>query len=423
MTKKKKIIIISLIILFIIMFTLAVILIVRYNKINETTGNKWSDIYYEYIMEMKKAKDKTSFGLNENSNKISLNFIQVIPEKNPIMILNVQDEGNFLNIYYIDNQNQAKYVKYDMPISIEYLYNVNEEKYSWYIHTLVENHHKYQSIQNVLELLLGEQTDTQEIVFEEEDYVQTEENMNLSKFEQNFIETYIKITEENVQDLSLKDLETRNQFVNALNKYKDNNELITENVKQITNNKLIEIEKIENEKIKLEELEKAKLTNSNVNNRIGENLKWFTSAYLGSTYGWRNIYEYKDVTEEIKIPGQNEFMMVYELVGLDNINTLQKNLNNYMTSNVITKLMSNPEYNNNLVEFEGKVYWLTGGIGDGPEIDYTKAEVISSDGNNSKVLLENYETIGNTKTQEIILNITLEENKYLITDYEVKNTY
>ena len=76
-----------------------------------------------------------------------------------------------------------------------------------------------------------------------------------------------------------------------------------------------------------------------------------------------------------------------------------------------------------LEEYKGKVYWITGGIGDGPIIDDTKAEVISSDGTTSKVVLEEYDGISNTKMEEITLTVKYENDQYMITDYDVVDKF
>ena len=243
--------------------------------------------------------------------------------------------------------------------------------------------------------------------------------MNVSDFDKVFVETGLSNNGKISLDLNSNDTDYRNSIENAVNGYKTDEELATDEIKQNVSLKVEEITKAEEEEKKQEEIEQAKLTNDNVATRIGDNLKWFTSAYLGTTYGWGDVYEYKDVTGEVSIPGQGQYMMTYELVGLNSINDLKTSLQAYMASDVISKLASNPVFDQYLEEYEGKVYWLSGGVGDGPEIDYDKAKVISSDGTTYKILLENYNVISNTKTEEITLTVNYQDEKYMITDYEV----
>ena len=112
--------------------------------------------------------------------------------------------------------------------------------------------------------------------------------------------------------------------------------------------------------------------------------------------------------------------LMYAIPG-QSINDLKTSLEPYMDSNVISKLSASPVFSQYLEEYNGKVYWLSGGVGDGPEIDYDRAKVISSDGTTSKVLLENYDVISNTKTEEITLTVNFQDGKYIITDYEVNS--
>ena len=222
-------------------------------------------------------------------------------------------------------------------------------------------------------------------------------------------------------DFSAKDKDFKNSIVNAVNGYKTDEEITTDEIKQTVTSKVDSINKVVEEQKKQEELAKVQLTNDNINSRIGENLKWFTASYLGSIYGWRDVIEYKDVTGKVTVPGEGQYMMTYELVGVKSLNDLKTYLEPYMTADMIAKLSARPEFDQYLEEYKGKVYWLSGGVGDGPDIDYDKAKVISSDGTTSKVLLENYDVISNTKQQEITLTVNYQDGKYMITNYEVKN--
>ena len=109
-------------------------------------------------------------------------------------------------------------------------------------------------------------------------------------------------------------------------------------------------------------------------------------------------------------------MMVDEVVGAQSVDNMKKSLQQYMTSDVVNKLASDSNFDYGFEEYNGKLYWVSGGVGDGDVIDYDKAKVISSDGNTSKVLLENYNSIGNTIRQRITVTVIYENDKYMITD-------
>lgn len=424
MSKKTKItIIIIAVVTALAIVGVSIFFIVRNNLINKTVGTTWGDTYYMYLKEAKTATDKTEYGMSSESESVSLEFFQYKNEEDPVMVISYQKEdAEYSNIYYINNEGEVEYSAYEQAVSLEFLYNIEEEKYSWYVHIIEEDIQKYQSLKNIVEISLGETTETDEVSFSEEELVRNEDNMNLSEFDETFIETGISSEKVDI-DFNSNNLEFRDLVENAVNSYKSDEEITTEEVQQITSTKLEEINQKQEELKVQEELEKAKITSSNVNNRIGSNLKWFSAAYLGSTYGWGYVYDYEDVSGEVSIPDVDEFMTVYEVVGAESIENMKNTLAEYMSSDVITRLSSNSNFDYGFEEYDGKVYWVTGGVGDGDYIDYDKAEVISSDGVTSEILLKVYNAIGNTKTENITITVTYENGVYMITDYSSESAY
>lgn len=390
-------------------------------KLNESIGSTWGDTYYAYLKEIKTSEDKKKYGLEQDVNNVSLEFIQASEDKNPVMVMSYQkDNLEYTNIYYTDG-NGVNYFQNSAPSSVEYLYNIEKSEYSWYLHVTSDTMQTYQSINNIVDGFSNDSLETDTISFNQDSFVRDESNMNVSYFDTVFAETGISGTEKVDLDFSAKDKDFKNSIVNAVNGYKTDEEITTDEIKQTVTSKVDSINKVVEEQKKQEELAKVQLTNDNINSRIGENLKWFTASYLGSIYGWRDVIEYKDVTGKVTVPGEGQYMMTYELVGVKSLNDLKTYLEPYMTADMIAKLSARPEFDQYLEEYKGKVYWLSGGVGDGPDIDYDKAKVISSDGTTSKVLLENYDVISNTKQQEITLTVNYQDGKYMITNYEVKN--
>lgn len=421
MSKKNKtiIIVVSVVVLIAILAIVGYI-VIRNMSLNESVGSTWGDTYYAYLKEIKTAEDKTQYGLEQDINNVSVEFIQASEDKNPVMVMSYQkDNEEYSNIYYANELGGVSFTQNYVTSSVEYLYNIEKSEYSWYLHQKFNDIQTYQSIDNITNGFSDNSIETDTVSFNQDSFIRNEENMNVSDFDKVFVETGLSNNGKISLDLNSNDTDYRNSIENAVNGYKTDEELATDEIKQNVSLKVEEITKAEEEEKKQEEIEQAKLTNDNVATRIGDNLKWFTSAYLGTTYGWGDVYEYKDVTGEVSIPGQGQYMMTYELVGLNSINDLKTSLQAYMASDVISKLASNPVFDQYLEEYEGKVYWLSGGVGDGPEIDYDKAKVISSDGTTYKILLENYNVISNTKTEEITLTVNYQDEKYMITDYEV----
>lgn len=420
MSKKTKIIIIVIsIVLLIAILCVAGYFIIRNMKINESVGTTWGDTYYAYLKEIKMSDNKTEYGLAQDTNNVKIDFIQAVEEKDPVMEIAYNKDGaEYSNIYYI---NDSGTVEKTTPIAgtIEYLYNIEKSNYSWYIHTKEENVEKYQTVNKII----NQDVEDEEYSFEEKDLERNESNMNISEFDKIFVTTGVEDNLKNEIDFNSDDLDFRDIVLNAVNSYKEDSEILTEELNQNITNRVEEIKNVEKELEEKEKLEKAKLTNENVQTRISNNLKWFKAGYLGSTYGWRGVYEYVDVSGKVKLPDVDEFMMVYEVKGATSIQGMKNELTKYMTSDVVNKLSQDPNFDAYLEEYKGKVYWTTGGIGDGPIIDDTKAEVISSDGITSKVVLEEYDGISNTKMQEITLTIKYENDQYMITNYEVVDKF
>ena len=420
MSKKTKIIIIVIsIVLLIAILCVAGYFIIRNMKINESVGTTWGDTYYAYLKEIKMSDNKTEYGLAKDTNNVKIDFIQAVEEKDPVMEIAYNKDGaEYSNIYYI---NDSGTVEKTTPIAgtIEYLYNIEKSNYSWYVHTKEENVEKYQTVNKII----NQDVEDEEYSFEEKDLERNESNMNISEFDKIFVTTGVEDNLKNEIDFNSDDLDFRDIVSNAVNSYKEDSEILTEELNQNITNRVEEIKNVEKELEEKEKLEKAKLTNENVQTRISNNLKWFKAGYLGSTYGWRGVYEYVDVSGKVKLPDVDEFMMVYEVKGATSIQGMKNELTKYMTSDVVNKLSQDPNFDAYLEEYKGKVYWTTGGIGDGPIIDDTKAEVISSDGITSKVVLEEYDGISNTKMQEITLTIKYENDQYMITNYEVVDKF
>lgn len=161
----------------------------------------------------------------------------------------------------------------------------------------------------------------------------------------------------------------------------------------------------------------ATLTNENVQEKIGEHLKWFSAAYDGEIFGWPRIYKYKNVTDEVTIPDieRSSYAELYELEGAKSKENMKNELAKYVDSSKFDKF----EYflNDNLKEYDGKVYWVNGGIGDGPVINLNTAKVLSSEKGVSKVRL----TIDNPFEETnpyVIVTVEYKNGKYIITDWE-----
>lgn len=172
------------------------------------------------------------------------------------------------------------------------------------------------------------------------------------------------------------------------------------------------------------------LTAENLQENVGEHIKWFYAAYLGADYGWNDIYEYKDVSEEVEIPGvEKNSVYIYELVGITSKKDIEDSLANYVSRDKFSKLSESGHvaysghFLGELTEHNGKVYWLNPGIGGGFYIKNPR--IVSTDNEITKIKIDSYSALGETLDEIITLTFKydVETQKFLIIDWEVERQY
>ncbi len=443
MSKKVKILIIILIL--IILFIVAGIFIYKYIQDNESTGTQWGDKYYIYL---KEAKEKTpeerqiNYGITELMEAPKIQFYSFAENKDPQMLITyMQDGKNFTNIYYINNDGNVSYMLFDQPSQVELLYNTELNQYIWYLHltsgTDEQSTDSYKPVENILKEFENSDSNKEDVntgeITPEYTFSVDEMNVNtdseipsISKFDETFIKTQVEENTERDFNINADEKEFKNLVTEVVEGFKTNDEIITEKVKTDVANREKELEaKKEEIKVAMEEKakkdeENMKITQENVIEKVGENLKWFSAAYLGVIYGWPDVFEYKEVTGTVTIPGADPYAMIYELVGLESIDSLKKQTANYVSEDKFSKF--DPySFTYELAEYNGKVYWCNLGVGDGPGIDYKKAKVLSSENGITKIQLDNINALGDVLTERITVTVEYnkENSKYLITDWEV----
>ena len=408
----------------------------EYIELKKPIEQEWADTYYNYI----KGSDEESRKIQNNS---KIGFIEVSEVENPVMIVEYEkDERTYTDIYYINDGTVNNVINLDMS-NVELVYDISTKKYDWYTHTETDTTDTYKKVSTQI---LGETIQTTETEKNTETTKATEytftkgeeisvdtvegDKIAIPKFDTVFVKTDIEIGKvEYSEEMSKKEL--KSAIIEGGDKYKTKEEMITEEVKTEVMQKVAEVENkkqemeiAKEEKAKKEE-EEMKITAENVQAKIGEHLKWASLVYLGADYGLPTVYQIKDVTGTVSIPGtDSEYLMTEEIVGLKSIQSLKNQVSTYLSSNAINKLNNSMwgSYTEGLKEYNGKVYIVRGGIGDGPSIDIKKAKVLSSENGISKIQLTDVNVLGDIP--EATITLTLEYNKdtgkYLITDVAIK---
>lgn len=226
---------------------------------NKSVGTEWGDIYFEYLTEAKNTDSETrkqNYGIDEQAEKVTIQFSQVDEDEKPEMIMNYTKENdNYTVLYYINQEQKVNYIKSDKPAEVEILYNIEQEKYASYLHTEEDNKQIYQDLEKILE------EETTEV---EAEYTFTEEEMTskleveegevpvLSKYDQTFIKPEIEENKKIDFDINAEEKELKAEITGAVTDYKEESTIITEEVKQETENK---VEEIENKKEEIKEIE------------------------------------------------------------------------------------------------------------------------------------------------------------------------
>lgn len=450
--RKGKIIIISIIILLVIVIAaVGGYFAYEYIELKKPIEQEWADTYYNYI-KGSDEEDTTESSKIQNNSEIS--FIEVAEIENPIMLVEYEkDEKAYTDIYYINDGTVNNIINLDIS-NVELLYDISTKKYDWYTHTETDTTDTYKKVSTQI---LGEaiqtnkatsettvegaatenQTEATECTFTKGEELSVEtvdgNKISLPKFDTVFVKTEVEVGKVDYNE-DMTDKELKATIVEGVNKYKTEEEIITEEVKnEVTNKenevtaKQEEMKQAEEEKARKEE-EEMKITAENVQSKIGEHLKWASLVYLGADYGLPTVYKMNDVTGTVSIPGvDSSYMMTYEIVGLTSIQSLKNQISNCISSSTISKLEKSiwGSYTEGLKEYNGKVYLARGGIGDGPSIDIKKAKVLSSENGISKIQLTDVNVLGDIP--EATITLTVEYNKdtakYMITDVAIKELY
>lgn len=237
----------------------------KYVQENKTVGTEWGDTYYAYLKEaISEESNKEDYGLQNGMNDIELQFIET-EEQYPVMVMTYNKDNNqYVNLYKTSGSGNVDKVIYTEPATVEFLYNIKNETYSWYLHTETNKDDSYKSLNGLLQqpdnnkadytIKKGEET-TQKTV--------SGDTITLSKFDETFVEPEVETGEKVEFSTELESKDLRENIENAVEEYKPQTEIITDEVKSETEAEVKEMEETKKsieqakEEIKKEEERKA----------------------------------------------------------------------------------------------------------------------------------------------------------------------
>lgn len=451
MKKKVLLIIIPIILVFLIIGIIGAIFIGIWLNKSKTVGTTWGDTYYAYLKEAINDKNlgdaEEKYGMQLGMKDAKIGFCDIEENENPSMVMTYSKDGNnYVNVYQINNDNKVVYVAYKQQAELEYLYDIEKDNYGFYIHENNFTSDSYILLKNIVDKLKnnsGKSVDNENINIAEiqADYTirkdeaeinqeTTDGNkLTMNRFEQIFVRPEIKLNDQIDFNIDIKEKELKELITNLVSSFNKESEKLTNEIKENVLKKAEESKnrtnEIENAKKKVNQAKDMKVTQNDIVAKLGDHLKYFSADYLGRNYGPSILYKVQDVTGKVKIPNTSEYEMVEEVVGLASISELENQLKTYLSDEVITKLKTGSWGNitADMHEYNGKVYIVRGGIGDGPAIEWKKAKLISSEGNTTKLELEEINVLGNFVAAKITLTIKYDEenSKFLVTDYTVQD--
>ncbi len=398
----------------------------------------WGELYAAKIQEAvdyhKKYPKAEMYGVVQGINKYNIKIVD-IGEKYPVMISEAKkDDKTSRMIYYIDND-KVGYVSSEANDDIKLFYNTEVKDYIWYRETKsgitsyydpigkIVDQEKSSSISNNKCYNCTTQANNENIkadkytsytFYEKENLSDTDIEKYISYKDQVLIEVEKKVP---TKTIDIDKPKVNEVIANLEESYKEKEELITnkdaKNVEKVT--KEID-EKVEEYNKKQEELA---LNSSNFQSKVGEHLKWFSAAYSGSYYGFNHVYKYIDVTGKVKVPGTPSDYMVYEVSGAKSKEDMKNTVLKYVEQSVFDNL-NRRHYKtmfNDLYDYNGKVYLVEGGIGDGPYIKPEEARFVSYANGEAKVQLFQKDPFEGSTTATITVTIRYINGEYKITSY------
>ncbi len=229
----------------------------------------WGETYFTYLKKAKKDDNFNAIGLRDTMESAKIKFIEVDSVKDPIMEISyTKNKKEYSNIYYIKDE-KVNALTFSEPITIDMLYNIEDEEYGYYLHNKDEKEDNYLSLEKHLkDVLDGKSTSIREYeyTFKEDDVTKvTKEDgkeVTLSKFDETFVEAETEKGKDfgaNLKNSALKDL-----IQEIIDEFKPKKEIVNEDTKNDVEEKVTEVKTKKDEIKEIEKVKEQKLKNNEV---------------------------------------------------------------------------------------------------------------------------------------------------------------
>lgn len=183
---------------------------------------EWIRTYYDYMKTTnEKLKEKQAV-LKYYREDEKIEFCKIENTKNPVMLYNYKELGEaFTTVFYISDNNKVYELKgFKKDLDVQYLYDIQEKKYNYYIHEVSGDEEKYYKISecikaNKINESIEENKESNEVNIDNVFTVKKGEvisvttvdgeTLEISKLEQKFIKT--SMVEENWQYINFDSYE------------------------------------------------------------------------------------------------------------------------------------------------------------------------------------------------------------------------
>lgn len=217
---KKKLIVLLVILIIIALIGLGGYLAYINYKKQDPFELEWVVTYYNYMRENHESLKVNQNGLKYYRESEKIEFCEVANISNPVMLYNYKELGvTFTNIFYISDDNQVKMLTTSKKkFTVEYLYDVENKSYDYYIHESYDDKDNYTKIsdsinaaqeQNETEATEKTETNTNMLTFgkDEKNSVTTVDGdvIEISTFDEKIIKT--DVVDDNWTDIDFDNYE------------------------------------------------------------------------------------------------------------------------------------------------------------------------------------------------------------------------